>query len=103
MFSHAASIELNFVQDNLRRRFSTAYHWYLVLTITVAEHVSDLVGFQMPSPNAEDGNASDRERTQPSEYLRSRCPLCFGGTDWRRDHDAANECVFYLFNNTSYS
>ncbi|KAF9231220.1 hypothetical protein BU15DRAFT_56438, partial [Melanogaster broomeanus] len=22
---------------------------------------------------------------KPSEYLRSRCPLCFGGEDWRRE------------------
>ncbi|KIJ11573.1 hypothetical protein PAXINDRAFT_31481, partial [Paxillus involutus ATCC 200175] len=62
-------------RDNLRRRFSTTYHWYLVLTITVAEH---------------DGSVSDHERVQPSEYLRVQCPLCFRGNDWRRSRDTIN-------------
>jgi hypothetical protein len=25
--------------------------------------------------------------SQPSAYLRSRCPLCFGGKDWRQHRD----------------
>ncbi|KIJ08167.1 hypothetical protein PAXINDRAFT_23506, partial [Paxillus involutus ATCC 200175] len=71
-------------KDNLRRRFSTAYHWYLVLTITVAEHVANLVSCRTRPLNVEDGSVSDHERVQPSEYLRVQCPLCFGGNDWRR-------------------
>ena len=25
--------------------------------------------------------------SQPSAYLRARCPLCFGGNDWRQHRD----------------
>ncbi|KAF9231673.1 hypothetical protein BU15DRAFT_90847 [Melanogaster broomeanus] len=77
--------------DNLRRRFSIAYHWYIILALTVAEHVSDLLCCQTPAPDAEDENVSVRENTQPSEYLRSRCPLCFGGKDWRQRRDPSND------------
>ena len=24
---------------------------------------------------------------RPSEYLRGRCPLCFGGNDWNKPND----------------
>ncbi|KAF9235687.1 hypothetical protein BU15DRAFT_89478 [Melanogaster broomeanus] len=66
-------------------------HWYIILALTVAEHVSDLLCCQTPAPDAEDENVSVRENTQPSEYLRSRCPLCFGGKDWRQRRDPSND------------
>lgn len=37
------------------------------------------------------GEADNQER--PSEYLRSRCPLCFGGKDWKKTEDL---CAHFL-------
>jgi hypothetical protein len=38
----------------------------------------------VPEPDGED---------QPSNYLRSRCPLCFGGKDWKKKDEL---CVIHL-------
>ncbi|KAG2109214.1 hypothetical protein DEU56DRAFT_874510 [Suillus clintonianus] len=62
------------LKNNLRRRFSNAFHWYQVLTVLAQNHIATLV-----VGSRKDGACVD----QPSEYLRSRCPLCFGGNDWR--------------------
>ncbi|KIK73549.1 hypothetical protein PAXRUDRAFT_178130 [Paxillus rubicundulus Ve08.2h10] len=78
-------------EDNLRRRFSTAYHWYLVLTITMVEHVVNLVSCHTRPLNVEDGSVSDHEHVQPSEYLRVQCPLCFRDNNWRRSGDTVNK------------
>ncbi|KAF8833606.1 hypothetical protein BDN67DRAFT_992812 [Paxillus ammoniavirescens] len=83
-------------KDNLRRQFSTAYHWYLVLTITMAEHVADLVSCHTRSVNVEDRSVSDHEHVQPSEYLRVQCPLCFRGNDWRRSVSICCNNISYL-------
>ncbi|KAG1772840.1 hypothetical protein EV702DRAFT_976390 [Suillus placidus] len=62
------------LKNSLRRRFSNAFHWYQVLTVLAQNHISTLVV----------GSRTDGARMdQPSDYLRSRCPLCFGGNDWR--------------------
>ncbi|KAG2109831.1 uncharacterized protein F5147DRAFT_745332 [Suillus discolor] len=62
------------LKNSLRCRFSNVFHWYRVLTVLTQEHISMFVaGVQ------EDG----ARRNQPSDYLRSRCPLCFGGNDWQ--------------------
>ncbi|KAF9225000.1 hypothetical protein BS17DRAFT_827708 [Gyrodon lividus] len=66
--------------DNLRQWFSTTYHWYLILTIMVAEHVSNL-----------DVDVSDSKHTQSSQYLRAQCPLCFGGKDWECNGDGTDD------------
>ncbi|KAF8834164.1 hypothetical protein BDN67DRAFT_876881, partial [Paxillus ammoniavirescens] len=29
----------------------------------------------------------------PSDYLRSRCPLCFGGLDWHRERDSLVDVI----------
>ncbi|KAG1764398.1 hypothetical protein EV702DRAFT_1182598 [Suillus placidus] len=49
------------LKNSLRRRFSNAFHWYQVLTCIGSE------SYLYPL----------------CDYLRSRCPLCFGGNDWR--------------------
>ncbi|KAH7902838.1 hypothetical protein BJ138DRAFT_1121031 [Hygrophoropsis aurantiaca] len=86
-------------QDNLRRRFSNAFHWYSVLTIIVADHISDLI-HQSPSTldSTHDDHPSapeDQPRSQPSSYLRSRCPLCFGGSSRRQEQtlDTRPDCI----------
>ncbi|KAG1845352.1 hypothetical protein F4604DRAFT_1884323 [Suillus subluteus] len=62
------------LKNSLRRHFSNAFHWYQVLTVLAQNHISTLVV----------GSWTDGARVdQPSDYLRSRCPLCFGGNDWR--------------------
>ncbi|KAF9224600.1 hypothetical protein BS17DRAFT_795522 [Gyrodon lividus] len=67
------------------QRFSTAYHWYLILTIMVAEHV------HMPTLNSEDVDVSDSKHTQSSQYLRSWGPLCFRGKDWECNGDGTDD------------
>ncbi|KAG2030269.1 hypothetical protein BDR03DRAFT_936698 [Suillus americanus] len=50
-------------KNNLRRRFGNAFHWYQVLTIMAHNHIYTLI-------------------TDPSEYLRSHCLLCFRGNTY---------------------
>lgn len=44
----------------------------------------------MSSPVSEDATPEaasvpkEDDKDRPSEYLRSRCPLCFGGKDWKK-------------------
>ncbi|KAI5989530.1 hypothetical protein EDD15DRAFT_2171326, partial [Pisolithus albus] len=64
-------------KDNLRRRFSNAYHWYTVLTIHAEDHITGLV--HPPQVSEQQG-----ARLQPSDYLCARCPLCFGGDGSQR-------------------
>ncbi|KAI6142447.1 hypothetical protein BKA82DRAFT_4331470 [Pisolithus tinctorius] len=63
-------------KDNLRRRFSNAYHWYTVLTIYMEDHITGLVHSSQASVQQDTGS-------QPSDYLCARCPLCFGGVNGR--------------------
>ncbi|KAG1876144.1 hypothetical protein C8R48DRAFT_745646 [Suillus tomentosus] len=66
-------------KDNLRRRFGNAYHWYSVLCMSAEDHLSNLIGNYRPLPAS-----SNEGLTRPSDYLRSRCPICFGSVDWRK-------------------
>ncbi|KAG2336961.1 hypothetical protein BDR05DRAFT_978650 [Suillus weaverae] len=64
---------LDGMKYNLWHRFSNAFHWYQVLTVLAQNHISMLIiGFQK----------DDAPMDQPSDYLRSWLPLCFGGNDW---------------------
>ncbi|KAG1721054.1 hypothetical protein EDB19DRAFT_1898376 [Suillus lakei] len=69
-------------KGNLHRRFSNAYHWYSVLVMNAGDHVYSLISQHLPSRSLGD----DVLPTQPSDYLRSRCPVCFGMQDWQKDH-----------------
>ncbi|KAG1860952.1 hypothetical protein F4604DRAFT_1882527 [Suillus subluteus] len=62
------------LKNSLQHRFSNVFHWYQVLTVLAQNHISTLV-----VGSRTDGAHVD----QPSDYLRSRCPLCFGGNDWQ--------------------
>ncbi|KAG1781378.1 hypothetical protein EV702DRAFT_1248386 [Suillus placidus] len=66
-------------KDNLRRQFGNAYHWYSVLFMSADDHLSNLIGTHHPLPLP-----STEGLTCPSDYLRSRCPICFGLDDWRK-------------------
>ncbi|KAI5980440.1 hypothetical protein EDD15DRAFT_2393533 [Pisolithus albus] len=77
-------------KDNLRRRFSNAYHWYSVLTIYMEDHITTLVHSFSPS-------SIQQESTQPSNYLCARCPLCFGGNLERAKTDQDDlDCIVCL-------
>ncbi|KAG2158535.1 uncharacterized protein EDB93DRAFT_1237909 [Suillus bovinus] len=66
-------------KDNLRRQFSNAYHWYSLLCMSTEDHLSNLIGNYRPLPAS-----SNEGLTRPSDYLRSRCLICFGSVDWRK-------------------
>ncbi|KAJ3764881.1 hypothetical protein FB446DRAFT_709922, partial [Lentinula raphanica] len=88
-------------QDPLRRRFANALQWFNTLQDVATRHIDRVIEDSrtssqtpaMPSTNdADDHHQSKRARhitegeneadtkLQPSEYLRRRCLLCFGGT-----------------------
>ncbi|KAG2144232.1 hypothetical protein DEU56DRAFT_870390 [Suillus clintonianus] len=71
-------------KDNLRRRFSNAYHWYSVLVTNAGDHIYGLISQHLPSRSS----ADEVLPIQPSDYLRSRCPVCFGMQDWQKDHSS---------------
>jgi hypothetical protein len=43
------------------------------------DHLSNVIGTHRPLPPP-----STEGLTRPSDYLRSRCPICFGLDDWRK-------------------
>ena len=72
----AAPVYLTFFQNSLRRRFSNEFHWYRVLTVLAQDHISTLI---------------------TDAWIHSRCPLCFGGNNWRNEvRDSPSMCVIYL-------
>ncbi|KAG1844033.1 hypothetical protein DFJ58DRAFT_717669 [Suillus subalutaceus] len=56
-------------KDNLRRRFSNAYHWYSVLVMNAGDHVYSLISQHLPSL-----------------FFGGR--ICFGMQDWQKDHSS---------------
>ncbi|OAX31515.1 hypothetical protein K503DRAFT_794937 [Rhizopogon vinicolor AM-OR11-026] len=60
------------LKNTLQCCFSNAFHWYQALIVLGWEHIATLIT-----------DAQKDSTTQPTEYLRSRCPLCFGGNDWQ--------------------
>jgi hypothetical protein len=83
-------------QGNLRRRFGAAYKWYSALCDAMQAHVQAILdGVRNASDviSTTDGRSrSDlssiskpallpgtEHPLRPTEYLRQRCPLCFGG------------------------
>ncbi|KAI6039435.1 hypothetical protein EDC04DRAFT_2867975 [Pisolithus marmoratus] len=55
----------------LQSQFSNAYHWYTVLTTYTEDHINGLIHSTQASMQQE-------TRVQPSDYLCTCCPLCFG-------------------------
>ncbi|KAI5997125.1 hypothetical protein EDD15DRAFT_2387050 [Pisolithus albus] len=73
--------------DGQGYKLHNAYHWYTVLTVYVEDHVAALV-HSFASPSAEQVLGF-----QPSGYLQSCCPLCFGASDFQREKSAQDERV----------
>lgn len=69
------------MQDNLRRRFGNAMLWYTCLVNYKTRYLRDLVGEARNLVPSAEASESERDHglSRPSEYLRQRCPLCFGG------------------------
>ncbi|KAK1235898.1 hypothetical protein PQX77_000860 [Marasmius sp. AFHP31] len=110
-------------EDPLRRRFSNALEWYNAMQDMVDVQLDDLVTSQRPghavqpnhtdnlpsvpeSPEGSEDNDSHVKRprkepneplTRPSDYLRSRCPLCFGGKFPLKDGLDAIVCIDACF------
>ncbi|KIJ06955.1 hypothetical protein PAXINDRAFT_19841 [Paxillus involutus ATCC 200175] len=84
---------------------SNAYHWYIVLVMHNKELVSGIINasssrhkHETSDSKEEEGgaheDAKDPRRLQyPSDYLRSRCPLCFGGLNWCKERDSLVDVI----------
>ncbi|KAJ3747980.1 hypothetical protein DFH05DRAFT_1393313 [Lentinula detonsa] len=90
-------------EDPLRRRFGNALQWYNSLQHATTQLVDSILAANRESSDTNNGGSSDTEDMEeaaekgeqfpkrprfheeppallrPSEYLRSRCPICFGG------------------------
>ncbi|KAG6836231.1 hypothetical protein H0H93_010036 [Arthromyces matolae] len=72
----------------MRRRFANAYHWYLRLQnatdASIKDHLNiarELLNDYESSQNTEKSQADEEDPgklPRASEYLRGRCPACFG-------------------------
>ncbi|KAG1727336.1 hypothetical protein EDB19DRAFT_1897559 [Suillus lakei] len=69
---------------SLRHHFSNAFHWYRVLTILAHDHISNLIA----NTRKDKIRLQPMAVEQPTEYLRSRCPLCFRANDWQKAKDS---------------
>ncbi|KAJ3830980.1 hypothetical protein F5878DRAFT_550007, partial [Lentinula raphanica] len=116
-------------QDPLRRRFSNALLWYNSLVQATNDYVDRVVEdsrksltdqtLSLSSPGITDNTHSGRDeehgtkrsrieedepiRHRPSEYLRRRCPLCFGGSSALENELSCIVCLDACFtqkNNT---
>ncbi|KAG2344778.1 hypothetical protein BDR05DRAFT_975323 [Suillus weaverae] len=72
------------LMHSLCRRFSNAFHWYRVLTILARDHISNLIA----DTRKDKIRLQPMAVEQPTEYLRSCCPLCFGANDWQKAKDS---------------
>ena len=74
------------IQDTLRRRFGQALQWYSALSNAtdkaVQDHLEQGRDTLLRAVETGEGEVDSPPipSLRPSEYLRSRCPLCFGGT-----------------------
>ncbi|KAG2068987.1 hypothetical protein BDR04DRAFT_1129041 [Suillus decipiens] len=69
---------------SLHCRFSNAFHWYQVLTILACDHISNLIADTWKDKIHLQPMAVE----QPTEYLYSHCPLCFGENDWQKANNS---------------
>ncbi|KAF8870464.1 hypothetical protein CPB84DRAFT_1855562 [Gymnopilus junonius] len=103
-------------RDTLRKRFGNALQWYATLedsknqwmhkvinnvqkeNRTVTDTIQDQArpgtqaeATEPSTPVADDANTPPLDR--PSEYLRERCPVCFGGKDWHQPQEMVDAIV----------
>ncbi|KAI6039182.1 hypothetical protein EDC04DRAFT_2568813 [Pisolithus marmoratus] len=77
-------------KGGLHPRFGNAYHWYCILKISLDEYIQQ----HLHPPGV------PSSKMWPSEYLRQRCPLCFGSYNWQNDnpsHINAIVCIDACF------
>ncbi|PPR01364.1 hypothetical protein CVT26_015413 [Gymnopilus dilepis] len=90
-------------QDTLRIRFSKALQWYSTLQDTKHLRLGELLDHVRetrcePEPESVDhddinSNPGLNNIRRPSEYLRQRCPLCFGGQNWYQPDELFDSIV----------
>ncbi|KAG6848330.1 hypothetical protein H0H93_001148 [Arthromyces matolae] len=80
------------IEDPLRRRFANAFHWFEKLDHLKERRMQEAIAASRSliftelqklttEPNAEnEGN----DQLRPSDYLRAKCPLCFGSSTAHR-------------------
>ncbi|KAG1738078.1 uncharacterized protein EDB91DRAFT_1237789 [Suillus paluster] len=69
---------------SLCHRFANALHWYRVLNVFARDHISILIANTWKDKIRVQPMAVE----QPTEYLRSHCPLCFRANDWQKAKDS---------------
>ncbi|KDR66151.1 hypothetical protein GALMADRAFT_44200, partial [Galerina marginata CBS 339.88] len=87
-------------RDTLRKRFSSALQWYATLqdlkNLTMRDFLDDtreeLWSMNTNNVDVED-DADNAGLDRPSEYLRERCPLCFGGSNWHQPDELVDVIV----------
>ena len=103
------------LQEGICCRFGNAYHWYCVLLLSSRKHLQDALGdarseygkswCEEDAEHARDATEHSEEyaecdedevRLHPSEYLRRRCPVCYGGRDWRMARNTEHRLVYIL-------
>ncbi|EDR08566.1 uncharacterized protein LACBIDRAFT_327110 [Laccaria bicolor S238N-H82] len=96
-------------RNSLRRRFGSAMQWYATLidkkNLLVNNYLDDMrSSIKVSDENMEmadednieideDMHTAAPNLERPSDYLRGRCPLCFGGKDWSKPDDLVDFIV----------
>ncbi|KAF8964623.1 hypothetical protein BDZ97DRAFT_1619637, partial [Flammula alnicola] len=81
-------------------------HWYATLTneknLQMQDYLDNVRGSILSmdedapvvgESDDDPSNAFAGRPDRPSEYLRQRCPLCFGGENWAKEHDLVDAIV----------
>ena len=68
-------VEYSYTRSQVRYIYMYAHICEANFTVAASSMIQEL---DAPVPAAAEENASELER--PTEYLRRRCPICFGGT-----------------------
>ncbi|EDR05524.1 uncharacterized protein LACBIDRAFT_302739 [Laccaria bicolor S238N-H82] len=94
-------------RDSLCCRFGNAMQWYATLidckNLRIQDYLDQVrLSLTQPSDDNEDvemesaddfenqshsASPEPKQLERPSEYLRARCPLCFGGEDWSKPEE----------------
>ncbi|PPR00336.1 hypothetical protein CVT26_009746, partial [Gymnopilus dilepis] len=99
-------------RDTLRKRFGNALQWYAVLQDEKRLQVQDFINLvrntEVPTSDSpadeekepgqtekhvEEGKEGDKGLDRPSDYLRERCPACFGGKNWHEPGESVDVIV----------
>ncbi|KAG6849562.1 hypothetical protein H0H93_007407 [Arthromyces matolae] len=72
---------------SLRRKFANALHWYCKLLNAKEEYIGRKLDAARKTLRVYQLESSDHDvlHERPSEYLRSRCPACFGSDECHDD------------------